>query len=160
MHTCLQQLWGMDLYTPLFSRIVDSSLWLEDDVVVKVFLTMLAKQDMDNVVRGSAFMIASWAKKTEAEVLEALKVLAAPDTKRLEPQPYDGRRIEKVEDGWLILNGKYYRQEMQKINRRVYQRRKQAEYRAEQAGKSGTGSSDVGLADVNSLAENGKMIHR
>ncbi len=90
---------------------------------------MLAKKDRDNVCRGSAFNIASWSKKTEAEVLEALKVLASPDTKRLEPQPFDGRRIEKVDDGWLILNGETYQKLMKDANRRIYKTDKQREYR-------------------------------
>lgn len=110
----------MEFYTPLFSKIVDSSLWCEPDHVVKVFLTMLAKKDRDNVVRANAFTIASWTKnKTEVEVLDALKILAEPDTKRIEAQPFDGRRIERVEDGWLLLNGKYYQNLMGIINRRA-----------------------------------------
>lgn len=117
-------------YTPIFSKIVDSSLWCEPDNVVKIFLTMLAKKDKDNVVRGSAFNISQWAKKTEQEVLEALKILASPDTRRLEPQPFDGRRIEKVEDGWMILNGATYQALMVKINRRAYKTAHEAERRA------------------------------
>lgn len=116
-------------YTPIFSKIVDSSLWCEPDNVVKIFLTMLAKKDRDNVCRGSAFNISQWAKKTEQEVLEALQILASPDTRRLEPQPFDGRRIEKVEDGWLILNGATYQAMMVKINRRAYKTAHEAERR-------------------------------
>lgn len=99
----------MDTWAPLFSRIVDSSIWQEDDYVIKVFLTMLAKKDKDHIVRGNAYMIAAWAKKDEATVLKALKVLMSPDTRRIEKQPFDGRRIEKVEDGYLVLNGDKYR---------------------------------------------------
>jgi hypothetical protein len=121
----------MNFWTPIFSRIVDSSLWMEPDHVVKVFLTMLAKKDSDMVVRGSAFNISQWAKKTEAETLEALKILSSPDTKRIEPQLYDGRRIERVEDGWLILNGKMYRDLMVKENERARKRRWAAERRAQ-----------------------------
>lgn len=121
----------MNFWTPIFSRIVDSSLWMEPDHVVKVFLTMLAKKDSDMVVRGSAFNISQWAKKTEAETLEALKILSSPDTKRIEPQLYEGRRIERVEDGWLILNGKMYRDLMVKENERARKRRWAAERRAQ-----------------------------
>lgn len=97
---------------------------------MKIFLTMIAKKDLDDVVRGSAFNIAQWAKKTEAETIEALKILSSPDTKRIEPQPYEGRRIEKVEEGWLVLNGALYRKMMGLATRREYKRVKQAEYRA------------------------------
>jgi len=101
---------------------------------MKIFITMVAKKDADEVCRGNAFNIAQWAKKTEAEVLQAFKILAAPDTKRLEPQPFDGRRIEKVEGGWLILNGKKYQDEMTRINRRARKTDLQRQYRAEQNG--------------------------
>mgnify|MGYP001614271764 CR=1 FL=1 len=126
---------GMITWAPLFSKIVDSSLWCEPDFVVKVFITLLAKKDADHVVRGSAFNIACWAKKTEAEVLAALKVLAAPDKKRLEPQLFEGRRIEKVEGGWLVLNGQAYQDLMRGVNRREYKRVKQAEYRVKRVRK-------------------------
>jgi hypothetical protein len=109
----------MDFYTPLFSKVVDSSLWDEPDYVIKVFLTMIAKKDRDQVCRGTAYNIAKWSRKTEQEVVNALKILSEPDTKRLEPQPYDGRRVERVDDGWLILNGKYYQDLMGTVNRRA-----------------------------------------
>ena len=120
---------GMNTWAPLFSRIVDSSLWCEPDHVVKVFLTMVAKKDADHVVRGSAFNIAQWAKKTEKETLDALKILQAPDSRRIEKQAYDGRRVEKVAGGWLILNGQYYQDLMRSINRKAYKAAKQKEYR-------------------------------
>lgn len=109
----------MDFYTPLFSKVVDSSLWDEPDYVIKVFLTMIAKKDRDQVCRGNAYNIAQWSRKTEKEVLDAFVILAEPDTRRLEPQPHDGRRIERVEGGWMILNGKFYQDLMAVVNRRA-----------------------------------------
>lgn len=126
---CCRRLNLVDSYSPLFSKIVDSSLWSESDLVVKVFITLLAKKDSDHVVRGSAFQIGKWAGKDEAQALEALKVLSSPDTKRIEPQPHDGRRIKKVEEGWLILNGQVYEDLLRKMNRRIYKARKEREYR-------------------------------
>ena len=120
----------MNTWTPLFSKIVDSSVWTEPDNVVKVFLTMMALKDADQVVRYNAFAIGQRAHKTEEEVLEALEVLSAPDKKRIEPQPHEGRRVEKVDGGWLLLNGQYYEDLMRSINRRAYKAGKQREYRA------------------------------
>ena len=127
----------MNTWTPLFSKVVDSSVWDEPDFVCKIFITMLAKKDADQVVRGTAYMIGRWARKTEKEVLEALRVLSSPDKKRLEPQPHEGRRIEKVEGGWLILNGQTYEELMRSLNRREYKTTKEREYRA--AKKKGAG---------------------
>lgn len=127
----------MDTWCPIFSKIVDSSIWKESDLVVKVFLTMLAKKDSDDIVRANAYMIGEWAKKSEKEALEALAVLSSPDTKRIEPQPHEGRRIEKVSEGWLILNGEHYRQLMIGINERARKKRwaamRRAQDRAERA---------------------------
>lgn len=121
----------MNTWSPVFSSVVDSSLWLEPDWVIKVFMTMLAKKDADFIVRGSAFNIAQWSKKTEQETIDALKILSSPDTKRIEPQPFAGRRIERVEDGWLILNGKLYRDLMVKENEKARKKRWAAEKRAQ-----------------------------
>jgi hypothetical protein len=137
----------MDFYTPLFSKIVDSSLWSEPDYVVKVFLTMIAKKDRDNVVRGNAYNISLWARKTEKEVLSALEILSAPDTRRLEPQPHEGRRIEKVTDGWLILNGKYYQVLMTTVNRRAYKANKEKERRQRKKQLNGS-CPDGGAATI------------
>lgn len=143
----------MNSWSPVFSKIIDSSIWLEPDHVRIVWITMLAKKDSDHVVRANAFMIASWSKKTEAEVLEALKVLSSPDKRRLEPQPFGGRRIERVDDGWLILNGQVYEEEMRKTSRRIYQARKQREYRERaktpKRGKPGPGESLAMRVDEN-----------
>ena len=63
-------------------------------------------------------------------MLKALDILSSPDTKRIEPQPHEGRRIQKTDDGWLILNGQYYEDMMRSINRKAYKAAKQREYRA------------------------------
>lgn len=119
VHTVL--LCGMNVttFSPLFGTIVLSSLWTEPDHVVKVFITMLACKDGDHVVRMSAYNIAQAAHKTEAEVLDALKILSEPDRKRIEPQEHEGRRIQKVDGGWLILNGQKYQEIMQAVFRRA-----------------------------------------
>src|ERR1035437_4055418 len=123
-------LFFMDTWSPLWSKIVDSSIWSEPDTVRILFVTMLALKDSDHVVRYSAFQLGQRAKKTEQEVLDALKILAAPDKKRLEPQPHEGRRIERVEDGWLILNGEEYRRKVSEEMKKARNRRSQTTYRA------------------------------
>lgn len=155
----------MDSWSPIFSRIVDSSLWSEYDFVVKVFLTMLAKKDRDNVVRGSAYNISQWAKKTEAETLEALRILAAPDTRRLEPQPHEGRRIERVDGGWLILNGKYYQDLMREVSERVRKAKWAREHRTskrlsgeaanQRLANNGASQSELDRQSDSCLPENG-----
>lgn len=146
-------------WAPLFSKIVDSSVWKEPDYICKVWITLLALQDADHIVRMGAYEIADRAKKTEKEVLDALKVLSSPDKRRLEPQPNQGRRIEKVEDGWLILNGDFYEKLMRKIARQAYQAKWAREHRAKASVETVPGSkSEVGQKDVESAVENGKPL--
>lgn len=125
----------MNTWVPLWSGTVESSLWDEEDLVVKVFLTMLAVKDADHIVRFNAYQLGRKARKTEIEVLEALKILSSPDTKRIGPQDFDGRRIEAVEDGWLILNAGKYRDRVQVEMKKARDRRAQANARAKKAGQ-------------------------
>ncbi len=125
----------MNTWTPLWSKIVDSSLWMEDLHVRVLFTTMMALKDRDHVVRFSSFGLSRRANMSEELVLDGLRVLLSPDTKRSEPQEHEGRRIEKVEGGWKVLNGEVYRQMMQLEWRREYQRVKQAEYRSKDPSK-------------------------
>ncbi len=127
----------MNTWAPLWNGIVDSSIWDEQDYVIKVFLTMMAIKDADHIVRCSAYQLGRKARKSESEVLDALKILSSPDTKRLEKQEFQGRRIKAVEEGWLVLNGEKYRALVQLEMRRARNRRAQKRYR-ELHGKGGT----------------------
>lgn len=122
----------MNTWAPLWVGIVDSSIWDEEDYVCKVFITMMALKDADHVVRLNAYQLARRSRKTEAEVLDALKILSSPDEKRLEPQLYEGRRIKAVEDGWLVLNGEKYRAMVRDEMRKARNRRSQQAYRDRQ----------------------------
>jgi hypothetical protein len=63
----------------------------------------------------------------------ALKKLASPD-KWSRNQEHDGRRIEAVPGGWLIINGEYYRRLMSREDRKEYQRLYHREYRKRKKG--------------------------
>jgi hypothetical protein len=156
----------MNLWQPLWNTIVESSLWDEDDYVVKVFLTMLAVQDVDHIVRHNAYALSRKSRKTEAQVLEALKILSEPDEKRLEPQEFDGRRIKAVEEGWLILNGAKYQEmvkaEMRRANNRKSQaafRKRQEERRLRELANSAPTHSGAERAFVKSI-ENGEPVEK
>jgi hypothetical protein len=92
-----------DGYTKLFSDIVDSSIWDENAEVCKVWVTLLALSNADGLVRGSVGWLASKARVSVRSCALALEKFAAPDPKSRTPDN-DGRRIEVLEDGWLILN--------------------------------------------------------
>jgi hypothetical protein len=124
----------MNTFAPVFKNIVHSSLWSEPDYVCKVFVTLMAIKDSDHVARVTAFALGRmcWSTephKAEERAMAALKLLESPDLNRAEPQRFDGRRIKRVDDGWLILNGQYYEDEMRKVSRKIYKAKKQREYR-------------------------------
>lgn len=99
----------MNTWAPIWSGIVDSSLWEESGDVVKVFMTLLATKDSDHVSRLDAYKIGRKCSLDELVVLDVLKLLASPDKRRKGHQEFEGRRIKAVEDGWLVLNGQKYR---------------------------------------------------
>ena len=129
----------MNTWAPIWSGIVDSSLWEESGDVVKVFMTMLATKDADHVCRLDAYRIGKKCVFGELEVLEILKILASPDKRRAVPQEFEGRRIKAVEDGWLILNGAKYRDMVAEERKKARNRRAQEAWRRRQEeAKNGT----------------------
>lgn len=119
----------MDSYAPLFASITESSLWREAPYVRVVFLTMLAVKDWDHVVRKEDHHLCFLSHVTDGEFLNAIEILSKPDTESQIRQPYDGRRIERQSDGWLILNGEKYQETMRKLNKRAAAARRQREQR-------------------------------
>lgn len=119
----------MNTWAPLWSGIVDSSLWEEDGEVIKVFMTMLATKDADHVCRLDVYKISRKCCLDELRVLDITKILASPDTRRMVPQEFEGRRIRAVEDGWLILNGDKYRKMVSEEMRKARNRRSSAAWR-------------------------------
>src|SRR5208282_4474708 len=92
-----------DGYTKLFSDIVDSSIWDEDAETRIVWVTLLALSNADGLVRGSIGWLAAKSRVSQEACRKALVKFAAPDPQSRTPDN-DGRRIEPLDDGWLILN--------------------------------------------------------
>ena len=117
-------------YTKVFSSLLDSSLWVAGDKATKlVWVTMLLMKDRNQEVQASVPGLAARAGVSVEECRGALRVLLEPDEES-RSRSYDGRRVEAVDGGWVVLNGAYYRDRMTKEDRNEYQRIKQAEYRA------------------------------
>jgi hypothetical protein len=123
---------GMAGYAKLFSSILTSTIWGETHTTVRVWIAMLASADADGVVEGSVPGFARVACVTREEMQEALAVLHAPDPDS-RTQDHEGRRIETIEGGWLILNYAKYREQAQAKEGsrapyyRVYRKRKREE---------------------------------
>lgn len=115
-------------YTKLFSSIVASTIWREDDKTRIVWITMLALKNERHVVEASLPGLADLARVSRAECEKAIKKLESPDEDSRN-QEHKGRRIERCEGGWRILNGEYYRRQMSLEDRRTYQREYHRNYR-------------------------------
>lgn len=120
-------------WIPLTSGVIKSSLWAEEDWVIKIFLTMLADKGPGDIYTGTAFALAHDSRKTEEEVLSAWKILSGPDRLRQEDQADGGARIRRVEGGWLIINAAEYRKRMSEELKRYRNAKAQAAWRAKQA---------------------------
>jgi hypothetical protein len=121
----------MNTFTPIFAEITDSSIWEEPYHVRLLWLTMLARRQADHVVYADAYKLKKWANITMEETEDALRILSQPDERR-KGQEHEGRRIQKVEGGWLILNGQKYQDLMRMISERV----RKARWARENRGKT------------------------
>lgn len=95
-------------FTKLDSGITKSSIWAEPYYVRILWITFLAEKDQDGFVGASISGIQRSANITMEECLSGLDILSSPDTDSRSSE-YEGRRIEKVERGWVILNHKKFR---------------------------------------------------
>lgn len=141
-------------YTKLFSDIVDSSIWKEDSDTCKVWITLLALSDADGYVRGSVGWLADKSLVPRDLCQRAIEKFAAPDhTSRTEEN--DGRRIELLDDGWLILNYLSFRDRLSNdasaVASRERVRRHREHYRALRNGESvtraGSGYASASASD-------------
>lgn len=97
------------MYNKLFTKILDSSIWLETHTTRLVFITLLAAMDEDGYAHFSAVEnLASRARVTVTQCNAAIKTLSEPDPNSCDPE-FEGRRIERVPGGFVILNAKKYR---------------------------------------------------
>jgi hypothetical protein len=99
-------------FTKLFGSIITSSIWCQDDVVLRVWIAMLALCDATGVVEGTVPGFANLARVTVPKLIKALAILTNPDphsrTKDLE-----GRRLVEIPGGWQIVNYVAYRDRAQ-----------------------------------------------
>ena len=97
------------MYNKLFTKILDSSIWMEPSPTRIVWLTFIAAMDETGFVQfASIHNVAHRAVVSLEEAATALKCLESPDPNSADPAN-EGRRIERVEGGWIVLNSEKYR---------------------------------------------------
>lgn len=95
-------------YTKLFSEILTSSIWMESNATRILWITMLAMADQNGEVMAAVSGLAHMANITRDECQEGLKVLMQPDPDS-RTKDNDGRRIDEIDGGWIVLNHHIYR---------------------------------------------------
>ena len=98
----------MHSYTKLFSSIITSTIWMEDDKTRILWITLLAMADQHGEVYSSIPGLARVAGMSVGEAVAALEKLLGPDEYSRTPD-YEGRRIAPIEGGWELLNHAKYR---------------------------------------------------
>jgi hypothetical protein len=97
------------MYVKLFSKILDSSVWLEPDPVRIAWITILAAMNEDGFCQfASVKNLALRANIALDDAKTAVETFESPDPDSSDPE-HEGRRIERVPGGWMVLNSKKYR---------------------------------------------------
>jgi hypothetical protein len=117
-------------YTKLFQKILDSTIWMEDDKTRIIWIAMLAMANQDGIVESSLPGLAHRARVDVESCRSAIAKFLAPENDS-NTKEFGGRRIEAVDGGWKLLNHKKYRDMLSLEHRREYKRIKAQQYREE-----------------------------
>jgi len=115
-------------YTKLWSTIVTSSIWSEDDKTRIMWITMLATAEATGYVPGSIPGMAALARMSVEDADRAIQRL-------LQPDPYsrtadcNGARLTLADGGWKIVNYMKYRAGRDEVERREQNRAAQRRLR-------------------------------
>lgn len=117
------------MYNKLFTKILDSSIWLEAIPTRLVWLTFLAVMDEAGFVQFASVPNAALRARVPLAAAEkAIACLEAPDPLSADPEN-EGRRIEKVPGGWMVLNAEKYRDLVTRANSQAQTRARVAKHR-------------------------------
>ena len=98
----------MSGYAKLWSDIVMSSVWSLPDKTRIVWVTMLALKDAGGMVAGTIPGLANAARVSVEDCEKAIEQLSSTD-KYSNTKTSEGRRIEIIDGGWLVVNHFKYR---------------------------------------------------
>ena len=125
---------AMNGFTKLFGSIVASSIWCEDDKTRIVWVTLLAMANRDGVIEAAVPGLANAARVSVEDCQRALDKFQSPDLYS-RSTAHEGRRVERIDGGFRLLNYEFYRRKLSAEERREYKAAKQAEYRAKKPKK-------------------------
>lgn len=107
----------MNGYTKLFQSIVTSSIWTEDDRTRIVWVTLLALADKHGEIQAAIPGLARLAGVSIDDCQKAIDRFMGPDP-HSRTSDFEGRRLEKIDGGWALLNHAKYRRMASDIDRK------------------------------------------
>ncbi len=143
------------MYNKLFTKILDSSIWMEPTATRLVWMTFIASMDEEGFAQyASVANLAHRARLSIEETQAAVDCLEAPDSLTPHEQENEGRRIERVPGGWIILNSAKYREMVTKAIAKEKTRERVAKHREK------TKSSLVTICNAPVTEANGLLHHQ
>jgi hypothetical protein len=118
----------MSGFAKLYGTITESSLWSASKETRILFITMLARCDETGFIEAAPSGLARTANLTLEETRKALEELDQPDPESKSKALY-GRRVVKVDRGYMVVNYEEYRKRRDDVARREYMRDYMREYR-------------------------------
>ena len=115
-------------YAKLFTRILDSTVWRENNPTRILWITMLALADRYGYVHNTVPGLADRAKISIEECEYALQRFQQPDKYSWSKQE-EGRRIRVVDEGWFLINHDKFRHLMSADETREKTRHRVARWR-------------------------------
>lgn len=139
-------------FAKLDSGIVNSTIWVQPADVLKVWIWFLSQADADGFVRVAAPALAHACMVPLDRMREILALLEAPDPDS-RTAAEEGRRIEKIEGGWGIVNYRAYRERVSAEDKREADRlriaaKRAAEKEEKSQGVAGSREASESVAEV------------
>lgn len=99
-------------FAKLVSEIIDSSIWDEPEYILKTWVAFLAKKDEHGFV-GATYKAMKRTTNLKDDddgdkFAASIKCLEGEDKESRTPD-FQGRRIKKIDGGWIVLNHEKYR---------------------------------------------------
>lgn len=116
------------MYAKVDCELLDSSVWAEDARTRLVWITLLLMADQDGIVRATLPGIAHRARVSVNATRKALDLFQQPDANSRTPAN-EGRRIEQIPGGYIILNYPIYRNKGDAQRERELTRERVRKYR-------------------------------
>ena len=140
------------MYNKLFTKILDSSIWLAPDPHRLVWITLIAAMDEDgNAMFACADNLAARARVSVKQAEAAILAFESPDPKSGDPDN-EGRRIERFPGGWKVLNAHKYRALVTKAVIREQTRLRTERWRAKRSGDASVTQSNESVTTSEALA--------